>query len=256
MSSELKRDELIYMAKICEQSERFADMLNYMKQVLEMSDKLSVEDRNLLSVAYKNSVGTKRTSWRILDTLRKKEQTKEQTPETIRHLELVTVKKNQVETELEAICKEIITTLDTKLIPTTDKDHNSQVFYLKMKGDYYRYRSEYLPDEQKGEIGTLANDAYLAAQKIATEKMDTTDPIRLGLALNFSVFYYEIEESPQKACDLAKSAFDDAIVDIENIPEEHYKDATTIMQLMRDNLTLWTSELENEENDNNGDESN
>ena len=74
--------------------------------------------------------------------------------------------------------------------------------------------------------------------------MKTTHPIRLGLALNYSVFYYEVKNDPSVACQLAKKAFDDAIADIDQIEEEQYKDATTIMQLIRDNLTLWTSELE------------
>jgi 14-3-3 protein epsilon len=65
----------------------------------------------------------------------------------------------------------------------------------------------------------------------------------LGLSLNFSVFYYEVKSDPAKACQLAKQAFDDAIADIDTIDEDQYKDATTIMQLIRDNLTLWTSEI-------------
>jgi len=72
----------------------------------------------------------------------------------------------------------------------------------------------------------------------------TTDPVRLGLDLNFSVFYYEILKDAKKACEIAKAAFDGAIYDIENISDENYKDATTIMQLIRDNLTLWTAELD------------
>jgi len=79
---------------------------------------------------------------------------------------------------------------------------------------------------------------------LATSKLDTTHPIRLGLALNYSVFYYEICNQPDQACQLAKKAFDDAISEIDNLQEESYKDSTLIMQLLRDNLTLWTSEQE------------
>jgi len=86
-------------------------------------------------------------------------------------------------------------------------------------------------------------DAYNQATDIVSQELKTTHPIRLGLALNFSVFYYEVMNNPSKACELAKTAFDDAIADIEHIEEDQYKDATTIMQLIRDNLTLWTSEM-------------
>ena len=72
--------------------------------------------------------------------------------------------------------------------------------------------------------------------------MATTHPIRLGLALNFSVFYYEISNNPAKACELAKKAFDDAISELDHVKEDTYKDSTLIMQLLRDNLTLWTSD--------------
>jgi len=61
------------------------------------------------------------------------------------------------------------------------------------------------------------------------------------LALNFSVFYYEILNAPDQACHLAKQAFDDAIAELDTLSEESYKDSTLIMQLLRDNLTLWTS---------------
>jgi len=116
-----------------------------------------------------------------------------------------------------------------------------------MKGDYYRYISEYAQADQHQKASDGALDAYKAAQEIANQDLKTTHPIRLGLALNFSVFYYEVMNDPSKACSLAKTAFDDAIADIEHIEEDQYKDATTIMQLIRDNLTLWTSELNEEE---------
>jgi len=57
------------------------------------------------------------------------------------------------------------------------------------------------------------------------------------------VFFYEIMQNPEKACSMARAAFDDAIADLDNVEDEYYKDTTLIMQLIRDNLTLWSSEL-------------
>ena len=131
--SDHKREELIYMAKICEQTERYNEMLDYMRQILKhpQTESLQVEDRNLLSVAYKNCVGTLRTSWRIIETLEKKEESKAVSPETQKHLELIKQQKKAIEKELHEICEEIINTLDDRLIPSA-KDTASQVFYLKI----------------------------------------------------------------------------------------------------------------------------
>ena len=110
-----------------------------------------------------------------------------------------------------------------------------------MKGDYHRYLAEFqLNDDRKASAGE-ALDAYQAASTIASADLPPTHPIRLGLALNFSVFYYEILASPDRACHIAKQAFDDAIAELDTLSEESYKDSTLIMQLLRDNLTLWTS---------------
>jgi hypothetical protein len=88
------------------------------------------------------------------------------------------------------------------------------------------------------------------------EGLPPTNPIRLGLALNYSVFFYEILNEPQQACGLAKTAFDDAISELDSLQEEQYKDATLIMQLIRDNLTLWTSDGGEEEVGKDGEEGN
>merc|ERR1711877_6542 len=96
-------------------------------------------------------------------------------------------------------------------------------------------------DDRKGVIDD-SQKAYQDAFEISKSKMQPTHPIRLGLALNFSMFYYEILNSPDKACQLAKQAFDDAIAELDTLNEDSYKDSTLIMQLLRDNLTLWTSD--------------
>jgi len=234
------RDDLIYMAKVCEQTERFEDMINHMKSVVAAGAGLSVEERNLLSVAYKNAIGSRRTAWRALSSIEQREEAKGG-----KHLNLLRDYKKKIEEELSRFCNDILDLLDKALIPKAEGPE-AEIFYLKMKGDYYRYISEYAAGNLRQSVAENANKAYSQAYGVAQEKLETTNPIRLGLALNFSVFYYEVLNEPQKACSLAKQAFDDAIADIEQLSEEQYKDSTTIMQLIRDNLTLWTSELQDE----------
>ena len=148
----------------------------------------------------------------------------------------------QVEEELSGICGSILLLLNEKLIPTASTGE-SKVFYLKMKGDYHRYLAEFKTSQERKDAAEETLVAYKAAQEIAAE-LAPTHPIRLGLVLNFSVFYYEILNSPDRACYLAKLAFDEAIAELDSLGDESYKDSTLIMQLLRDNLTLWTSEQE------------
>lgn len=98
--------------------------------------------------------------------------------------------------------------------------------------------------DRRKEAADKSLESYQSATEIASSELPTTHPLRLGLALNFSVFYFEIMGQPEKACQLAKQAFDDAIAQLDSLSEESYKDSTLIMQLLRDNLTLWTSDMD------------
>ena len=234
-----QRDTDIYMAKLAEQAERYDEMVEHMKNVAQLPRELSVEERNLLSVAYKNVIGSRRASWRVVSSIEQKNED---------HIDLVTSYKSKIEQELTDICAEILRIIDESLIPNSSSEEG-KVFYYKMKGDYHRYLAEFQAGETRKASTEDALDAYKSASGIANSELAPTHPIRLGLALNFSVFYYEIMNSPQKACHLAKQAFDDAIAELDTLSEESYKDSTLIMQLLRDNLTLWTSDDNDGAND-------
>jgi len=79
------------------------------------------------------------------------------------------------------------------------------------KGDYHRYLAEFAMADQRKNSADKSLEAYQSATEIAATELAPTHPIRLGLALNFSVFYYEILNSPDKACQMAKTSFDEAI---------------------------------------------
>ncbi|OEL36263.1 14-3-3-like protein GF14-C [Dichanthelium oligosanthes] len=236
----MSREENVYMAKLAEQAERYEEMVEYMEKVAKTVDveELTVEERNLLSVAYKNVIGARRASWRIVSSIEQKEESRKNEE----HVSLIKEYRGKIEAELSNICDGILKLLDSHLVPSSTAAE-SKVFYLKMKGDYHRYLAEFKTGAERKESAESTMVAYKAAQDIALTELAPTHPIRLGLALNFSVFYYEILNSPDKACNLAKQAFDEAISELDTLGEDSYKDSTLIMQLLRDNLTLWTSDL-------------
>ncbi|KAI0242859.1 14-3-3 protein zeta [Lamellibrachia satsuma] len=236
MSSQESKDELVQKAKLAEQAERYDDMAQAMKKVTELGAELTNEERNLLSVAFKNVVGARRSSWRVISSIEQKTEGNE------RKQAMAKEYREKVERELRDICKDVLMLLEKHLIPAASNPE-SKVFYLKMQGDYYRYLAEVKAakkdDEELKGVVTESEKSYEAAFDIAKSKMQPTHPIRLGLALNYSVFFYEILNSPDRACHLAKQAFDDAIAELDALNEDSYKDSTLIMQLLRDNLTAF-----------------
>ncbi|KAK6340718.1 hypothetical protein TWF696_009042 [Orbilia brochopaga] len=236
-----ERESKTFLARLCEQAERYDEMVSYMKEVAKLGGELSMDERNLLSVAYKNVVGTRRASWRIISSIEQKEESKK----SDKHVAKIREYRSKIEKELEDVCNDVLMVLEEYLIPKAESGE-SKVFYHKMKGDYHRYLAEFASGEKRKDAATAAHEAYKSATDVAQTELTPTHPIRLGLALNFSVFYYEILNSPDRACHLAKQAFDDAIAELDSLSEESYRDSTLIMQLLRDNLTLWTSSDSNE----------
>jgi len=240
-----ERQALVFMARTAETAERYEDMCKIMRElVLSTSaagQELTVEERNLLSVAYKNVIGSRRAAWRTLNA----------GVDEGKFDDLVIAYRKQVESELSDVCLDVLDLLENSLVKVSQKENEARVFYLKMTGDYYRYLAEFVTD--KG-YEAKAADFYKQAQEISTKVLDPTHPIRLGLALNYSVCFYEILKDKKAACELAKSAFDQAISGLDKLPEASYKDSTLIMQLLRDNLTLWTSESNQGANDDEDDD--
>jgi len=200
------RDENVYLAKLSEQAERYDEMVEAMKKVAAEGIELSVEERNLLSVAYKNVIGARRASWRILSAIEAKEKSKE----NMAHAGAIVQYRLKVESELKDVCRDVLEQIDSALLPMASSAE-AKVFFMKMKGDYCRYLAEFQVGEDRKSAGNDSLVAYKEAMQVAESGLSTTHPVRLGLALNFSVFYYEVLNEHKQACELAKSAFDDAI---------------------------------------------
>jgi len=247
-TGEVRRKSLVSMARTAEAAERYDDMCQLMKELVVSVGKdssnpvLTQDERNLLSVAYKNVIGARRASWRTLNADASNDENRGS-------VDLLLEYRKQIEAELSSICKDVLDLLTNKglIVNRSDlsaEEAEAKVFYLKMAADYYRYLAECVPEDGSSASSQNKNQAtefYKRAFDLAKEKLQATHPIRLGLALNYSVCLYEIMKDKATACDLAKCAFDDAIAKLDKLEEADYKDSTLIMQLLRDNLTLWTT---------------
>ncbi|KAJ6776222.1 protein 14-3-3 DOMAIN-CONTAINING PROTEIN-RELATED [Salix koriyanagi] len=180
MDSSKDRENFVYVAKLAEQAERYDEMVDAMKKVAKLDVELTVEERNLLSVGYKNVIGARRASWRILSSIDQKEESKGNETNVKRIKEY----RQKVETELTGICNDIMVVIDEHLIPSCTAGE-STVFYYKMKGDYYRYLAEFKSGTERKEAADQSLKAYEIATSTAASDLSPTHPIRLGLALNF-----------------------------------------------------------------------
>ncbi|KAJ5073281.1 14-3-3-like protein d isoform x1 [Anaeramoeba ignava] len=233
-----ERDFLVFVAKMCEQARRYEEMRDAMKSIIQVTGELTTEERNLLSVAYKNLITPKRYSIRVFTSFEERET--ENGNQTI--AERIREKRLNSEKELKDICFEIISFIDEKLIPSATNDEGL-VFYYKMKGDYCRYLAEFLKSDEKSKSIENSGESYKKGVEIG-KNLSSTNPIRLGLSLNYSVFLYEILANHQEAFQFAKQAFDEARPHIDSLSDKSYNDTILVMQLLRDNLNSWAKDFE------------
>ena len=107
--------------------------LNTISDKQQLGGELTVDERNLLSVAYKNVVGTRRASWRIISSIEQKEESKG----SDKHVGTIRDYRQKIETELEKVCQDVLDVLDQSLIPKAESGE-SKVFYHKMYARFGR----------------------------------------------------------------------------------------------------------------------
>ena len=233
-------EEKIFLARVAEQAERFDDMVNFLEEVLKVKGHgVNPDERNLLSVAFKNLISSKRAACRTIIAI-------EQNPKYAKFNDSLNAYKQKIERQLSDDCEQIIKIIQDNVL-TKDCPDEAKAFFVKMKGDYYRYIAENAKDAQLEDVKVKAKAAYEEAAEI---NLPACNPIKLGLALNYSVFNYEVLKDHAKACALADDALQSALDKIDELEEDDFRDAKSIIELLKENLTLWKEE----EDDNNNEE--
>merc|ERR1719480_262732 len=233
-------EENIFLARVAEQAERFDDMVDFLSKVLdEKHGSVNSDERNLLSVAFKNLISSKRAACRTIAAI-------EQNPKYSKYSSALSDYKSGIENKLTADCQFIIKLINDKVL-AKECQGESKAFFVKMVGDYYRYIAENAKGSLMEEVKQNALKSYNEANTIT---LPPCNPIKLGLALNFSVFHYEVMKNHKAACELADQALQDALEKIDDLQEDDFRDAKSIIELLKENLTLWKEEEEGDDNDN------
>uniref|UniRef100_A0A915DCY0 14-3-3 domain-containing protein n=1 Tax=Ditylenchus dipsaci TaxID=166011 RepID=A0A915DCY0_9BILA len=188
------------------QLKQYFDNIN--EQVSKNSQDLLAEERNLFSYAFKNSVTVRRDNWRVLTAHELKLDEADPVKEVAMRC------REQIEIELRGCAIKVWKQSTRVLLP-------NQLMLFQRAVEKSRA-------------------AYTEGLETAKKEMSPAHPIRLDLVLNFAVFYYEIGNSPYKACQLVKQSLEDALPDVEKIEDGMKQDSRMILQLLRDNLSLWT----------------
>ena len=223
-------------ALLYEKAEMYDEFVAEMRRIVQESDSEPAKsEQKMFSNAYKNVVSKMRASWRAVAAI------EEKLPKDDPKKALAGKYLGKIVEELTLTCQELIALLENDLIPKLSNPE-AKVFFHKMKGDHLRYLVEVASGEEENldELKSASKAAYTEAEAIADAYLNATDPVRLGLALNFSVFYYEVENSQERAYNVAKTALDEALPLLD---EDVADDVTTIVQLLRDNLTFWSEEI-------------
>jgi hypothetical protein len=211
-------------------------MVDFLKPVLDSKGAgVSSDERNLLSVAFKNLISSKRTAWRTISAI-------EQNPKYSKFGGSLADYKKKIEESLYKDCEHIIEIIRSKVLSKAAEDE-AKAFFVKMVGDYYRYIAETAQGAKLEQVKQEALKAYTEANAI---NLPPCNPIKLGLALNFSVFYYEVMKDHKKACLLADESLQAALDKIDDLGEDDFRDAKSIIELLKENLTLWKEEDEGE----------
>ena len=222
------------MARVAEQTERFQDMYDFMKPVVqEKGIDISVDERNLLSTAFKNLVAQRRVAWRTIKAIELNDKYNKYSDSIISY-------RKKLETRLFRDCEAIIELIQLNILQKSPTEE-VKAYFLKTCADYYRYIAEISQGMKLLESKEQARKLYDEANSIV---LPACNPVKLGIVLNLAVFYYEILQDYKRACAVADRALSDALEKIDDLEEEDFREAKATIELLKENLQIWKEEQE------------
>ena len=237
MEYDIEQEKILLKAKIFIESNDYSNACKLIEIYIEnLQRDLSIDERNTFTISFHNLINEKFDKWRKLNKIINKEQLRE-TDEELIFLDL-NIKKN-LEDDIKNICEKVISIIDNYLLKKYDT-YESQIIYLKTKGDYYRF--QYLICNSNIEFKNNAKNCYKNAYE-STKKLSDTNTYKLSFILSYGIFYYEFLNEPSFSINLVKNAYNKAVTQIDSLNDRMYKESTRILKLMKKNMELWQREV-------------
>lgn len=217
--------------------EKYEDALRYTDEMIKLKETEMTEDeRNVFVTAYKFYISEKRSAWRAIYNLEAKEKNTK--------LMMNEIKQMYEETITKA-CDKIINQINTYIISKTKSDAGVSLF-LKVKADHYRYMAEITNGQMLFNNKQNAFQFYKQAYE-KSQKLDDLDSIKLGIALNYSVFIYEILNKRINAIFYAKESLTKALYKLKvfsdtELADSRLKESLSIIDIMNENVHNWYQE--------------
>ena len=235
------REEYIYLSKLYTKAEEYNKVIEFIEEFIKLNPKLDKEECDILSTGFKNMITDKRASWFTLNSMERKEKKKKKN--TVKEIKEI---KNHIENELREICNKLQEIVDKNLIPNND-EVDTLVFLYKLKADYFRYICEFAEGNEYQDNLIKAEEYYKKAYEIADKKLPIINCNRVSVALNYAIFLYETKKDKKSGFDIAQNTFKESMKFIDDLEKPKYRDTLLIIQLLKENIIFWNSEMGDEE---------
>ena len=248
--SEVTIRKSLYLATILENAGKHEEAMKYMEEIAKSKkNDLSIEEINLLTISFNNQITKKLNQIKILNKVIAKDELTNS-----KYLKTDTNIRDIIQRDINDICNKMINLCDNYLLNKTEKNE-TKILYLKLRGQYYRYLSDVLENEQQKDANKNAINSFNEAFELI-DNLSVTNPIRLGFILNYAIFQYEFLNDIDTAIKITKENFEIGINQLEKVNDNNeYQNASSILMLLKQNIDMWNNEKEKEKESQNQNQS-
>ena len=241
----LDKEELLNRCKLNDLIENYGEMFEYLKELSNIKIDLQADELELITRCTKCQIGHKRGQYRKLLTLIDNDKI----VDNQKNFSLLEILRKKLSEEILQLCNKTIEISQNFLRNNPTFSKKTQLYFTKTIADHYRYIYEINNNE---DIKMKAKDYYeKSLQTIKECKYATTETPYLTFFLNYSVFLHDTMKNTEESIKVSKNCLYDALKDTEEIVDNSQKDIVLLCQMLKDNISLWKTEFNEGNNDNN-----